>query len=123
MRGVRGSGKAKADNTASGEGTEDQGSKKSRMKVLKIGNEVIRPYLGKDELPKEELDNKGNVIKPGQSRHFLARHGNVYKLIKVYRAKGIKHSLVRMIKPNIKNKPGEKALLLDLKKRDIPGAI
>lgn len=95
--------------------------KKERKRTLKVGAEVIRPYKGKEELPKETLDSKGNVIKPGEPRHFVARQMNNYKLIRVYRAKGIKHSLVRMVKPY--TKPGDKIFFQQLKKLEIPGAI
>jgi len=86
---------------------EQNGKQKTRGRkgTLKFGKEVIRPYKGKEELPEAVLDSKGKVIKPGEPRHFLARQGNNYKLVRVYRARGIKHGLVRMVKPYIKGKP------------------
>jgi len=90
-------------------------------KTFKLGNEIIRPYRGKETLPKAVFDSKGNVIKPGEPRHFVTRQGDDYKLIRVYRAKGIKHALVRMIKPKKRNKPEEKEILSQLKRLEIPG--
>jgi hypothetical protein len=101
---------------------EKEKESEKKKKVLKIGNEVILPYKGKESLPKEVLGSKGDLVKPGEPRHFVTRQGDSYKLIRVYRARGIKHALVRMIKPKKKNKPGEKELYAKLKKLGIPGA-
>lgn len=97
--------------------------KKTKLGVLKVGEEIIRPYEGKSKLPPDKLDAKGNVLAVGEARHFVARHGNDYKLIRVYRAKGVKHALVRMVKPRLKDKPEEKAFFNELKRHEIPGAI
>ena len=101
---------------------EEEKVEKKKLKPFKVGSEVILPYLGKDSLPDAILNKKGDLVKPGEPRHFVTRQGEVYKLIRVYRARlAIKHSLVRMIKPNKRNKPEEKAFFQELKKREIPG--
>lgn len=106
----------------SSSGSPSGGSSRGR-KTLWVGKERILPYEGKEKLPLEQLDSKGKVTKQGQPRHFVARQGNSYKLIRVYRAGGIKHSLVRMVKPFNKDKPEEKIFFQRLKKLEIPGAI
>lgn len=95
-----------------------------RKKQLKLGDEVIRPYEGKSKLPDAILDSNGNVKKQGEARHFVTRHANAFKLIRVFKGKNqaIKYSLVRTIKPYLKDKPEHKKLFNTLKEREIPGA-
>ena len=120
MRGVRNQEGIDPENTDQQE--EKTEEKKGRKKGFKLGKETIIPYDGKENLPKETLDSKGQVVKQGASRHFVAREGNVYKLIRVYRAKGIKHSLVRMLKPRVKERVQDRILFNQLKSFNIPGA-
>jgi len=89
---------------------------------------VIKPYTGKKDLPEAEYDKKGNVTKIGEPRHFLVRADNrTYKLIRVYKGKGIKRSLVRSLKPARKKQTAksieDKRILAELKKMELPGAF
>lgn len=118
MRGVRG-GK-----------TKESEPKEARRKVCKIDGVILKPYLGKDDLPAEKLDSKGGVIEEGESRYFVARatdsvSGTCYKLMRMYRAKGIKRSLVRVLKVKKRDERGAKdrEILRKLKEAEIPGAI
>jgi len=128
MRGVREDGQVQTGNGNVQVVEQEADKKKGRPKAsFKIGNEVIKPYTGKENLPKEKLDSKGNVISPGEPRHFVVRADhNTWKLIRVYRAKGVKRSLVRTLKPKRRKKTQKSTqdafILQKLKEMQIPGA-
>lgn len=111
------------------EGEEKETPK--RATAVKVNGEIIRPYIGKKDLPlaaygRTTKSGKGRIIKAGEPRHFLARvDKGTYKLIKVYRAHGLKRSLVRVLKTDKKDARGKKdlALLKRLSERGIPGAV
>ena len=95
----------------------------TKKNVCKIGGVILKPYVGKEELPKEKLDSKGNVINPGEPRFFLTRGNDCHKLMKIYRAKGIKRCLVRVLKVKKRNEQGAKdrEIYQTLKKGGISG--
>lgn len=116
MRGVRG-----RENVSVAENQP----KELRKKICKIDGMIFKPYVGKDDLPREKLDSKGNIVEPGESRYFVARGEECYKLMRMYRAKGIKRSLVRVLKIKKMDERGAKdrEILKQLKEAEIPGAI
>jgi len=57
--------------------------RRGRPRSLRIRGQVIKPYKGKDDLPEEKIDSKGNLIASGEPRHFVARSGNNYKVISI----------------------------------------
>lgn len=111
--------------------TKESEPKEVRKKVCKIDGVVLKPYVGKDDLPREKLDSKGNVVEQGESRYFVTRAsdsvsgGACYKLVRVYRARGIKRSLIRVLKVKKRDERGAKdrEILRKLKEAEIPGAI
>lgn len=113
-----------------GKSTKEGEVKEVKRKVCRIDGVVFKPYLSKDDLPAEKFDSKGKVIEPGESRYFVARapdsvSGLCYKLVRVYRAKGIKRSLVRVLKIKKRDARGAKdrEIFQKLKEAEIPGAM
>lgn len=88
----------------------------------------VKAYTGKEDLTEPVQVEEGSPLKLGEPRFFLTGYPEKgFKLIAVYKKdfKGritICRSLVKVIKPRKRNKPGERALLKKLKDLGIPGA-
>lgn len=91
----------------------------------------FEPYHSREDLDSKidpecapRIDKKGKVQAPGKSKYFLARTGDTFKLIAVYRnGKGIARRGVRTLKPYKKSNPEDKAVMRQLFSMGIPGAV
>lgn len=88
----------------------------------------VKPYTGADNLTDPVQIEEGNPLKLSEPRFFLTGYPETgFKFIAVYKKEfkgriAVCRSLVKVIKPRKRNKPGEKALLKKLKDLGIPGA-
>lgn len=97
--------------------------KKARSKFKKLGRHTLKPYEGRDELPRCD---ESRMFKMSDSRYFCNGNNTAgYKLIRVYRDKTnqIKRSRVITLKPNKKGNVRDRDILVLLKEAKIPGII
>lgn len=97
--------------------------KKTRGRFKKLGRFTLKPYEGREELPRCE---EKKSFKLSDSRFFCNGNNTVgYKLIRVYRDKSnqIKRERVMTLKPHIKKRLRDKDVMSILKIAQIPGII